>query len=65
MRRLRALDENECYARLYGEGDRTVRIVKLERRRPRVIAAMDGEELRRRFAQLLDAREPDEEAEAA
>src|SRR5947209_17993274 len=34
MRRLRPLSEAECYARCYGGWDETVRVVRLEPRRP-------------------------------
>jgi hypothetical protein len=59
MRRLRALSEAECYARLYGSWDETVRIVRLEPRRSRRELALEGEALRVRFEQLLDARDPE------
>ena len=63
MRRLRPLSEAECYARCYGSssGD-DVRIVRIEPRRPRAILRVTGEELRRRFEQRLDGREPEVEA---
>ena len=57
MRRLRPLSEEECYLRCYGAGDVTVRLVQLESRRPRNLARISGEELRRRFEVRLDARE--------
>ncbi|MGB2874813.1 MAG: hypothetical protein WBB76_04975 [Gaiellaceae bacterium] len=57
MRRLRALSEEECYLRCYGAWDPTVRIVDLEPRRPRHVARLTGEELRRLFELRLDARE--------
>ncbi len=57
MRRLRALSEAECYLRCYGAGDVMVRVVKLEPRRPRGLARITGEELRRLFELRLDARE--------
>ncbi len=59
MRRLRALSEEECYLRCYGAGDTQVRIVQLEPRRPRHLARISGEELRRLFELRLDAREPE------
>ena len=56
--RLRPLDEAECYARCHGGRNHDdVRIVHLEPRRPRSLARVTGEELRRRFEELLDARE--------
>ena len=65
MRRLRALSEAECYARCYGGWEATVRIVRLEPRRPRHQVLLEGEAMRRRFEEFLDAREPDTQAEAA
>ena len=59
MRRLRALSEEECYLRCYGAGDVMVRVVKLEPRRPRGLARITGEELRRLFELRLDLREPE------
>jgi hypothetical protein len=56
--RLRSLDEAECYARCYGEGDDNVRFVKLEPRRPRFALDVSGEDLRRAFESRLDKREP-------
>jgi hypothetical protein len=62
MRRLRALSEAECYVRLYGGWEETVRVIRLERRtRPEL--AHDGEALRARFEELLDARDPEALAE--
>ena len=54
-----SLNEAECYARCYGEGDDNVRFVKLEPRRPRFDLGVSGEELRRAFEMRLDEREPD------
>jgi hypothetical protein len=54
---LRALSEEECYLRCYGADDAMVRVVKLEPRRPRGLARISGEELRRLFELRLDARE--------
>jgi hypothetical protein len=65
MRRLRALSEAECYARCYGGWEATVRVVRLEPRRPRHQVLLEGEAMRRRFEEYLDARDPDAEAEAA
>lgn len=65
MRRLRPLSEAECYARCYGGWEETVRIVRVEPRRPRHQVLLDGEAMRRRFEEYLDAREPEVEAEAA
>jgi hypothetical protein len=63
MRRLRPLSEAECYARCYGGWEATVRIVRLEPRRPRYGTLLAGETLRQRFEELLDARDPEELAE--
>jgi hypothetical protein len=57
VRRLRALSEDECYLRCYGMDEATVRLVQLEPRRPRHLARITGEELRRLFELRLDARE--------
>jgi hypothetical protein len=57
VRRLRPLTEQECYFRCYGDHDAQVRVVKLEPRRPRGLARLSGEELRRLFELRLDARE--------
>jgi hypothetical protein len=67
MRRLRPLSEAECYARCYGGWDAGVRVVRLEPRRTRRGPALEGEALRQRFEELLDARDPEEliEPEAA
>ena len=63
MRRLRPLTEAECYARCYGGWEATVRVVRLEPRRPRHEVLLDGEAMRRRFEELLDARDTAEVAE--
>jgi hypothetical protein len=63
MRRLRSLSEAECYARCYGGWDPTVRIVRLEPRRPRHTVLLEGEVLRQRFEEALNAREPHAAAE--
>jgi hypothetical protein len=58
--RLRPLSEAECYARCYGSHtDDTVRVVKLEPRRPRYEMAVNGEDLRRSFEQRMGDREPE------
>lgn len=62
---MRALSEAECYARCYGGWEATVRVVRLEPRRPRHQVLLDGEAMRRRFEEYLDAREPDAQPEAA
>jgi hypothetical protein len=63
MRRLRPLSEAECYARCYGGLDAGVQVVTLEPRRPHHAALIDGEAMRRRFEELLEARDPEELAE--
>jgi hypothetical protein len=63
MRRLRRLSEAECYARCYGGWEETVRKVKVERRPSRQEQALEGEAVRVRFEQFLDARDPDALAE--
>ena len=67
MRRLRPLSEAECYARCYGGWDESVRVVRLEPRPPRHRVLLEGEVLRRRFEEALDARDPEalSEPEAA
>ena len=57
MRRLRPLSEEACYLRCYGTGEVTVRLVQLEPQRPRALARITGEELRRLFEVRLDSRE--------
>jgi hypothetical protein len=63
MRRLRPLSEAECYARCYGGGEETVRVVRLDPPRRRHYAIVEGEALRRRFEELLEARDPQDLAE--
>jgi hypothetical protein len=58
MRRLRPLSEAECYARCYGVWEDSVRIVTLEPRRASPELAVEGEALRVRFEEFLDARDP-------
>ena len=67
MRRLRSLSEAECYARCYGGWEATVQVLRFEPRFPRHALAVEGEALRRRFEELLEARDPEElvEPEAA
>lgn len=63
--RLRTLTETECYARCYGGWDPTVKIVKLEPRRPHYELSVTGEYLRREFEARIDARPDEADAEAA
>jgi hypothetical protein len=62
MRRLRPLSEAECYARCYGGWDASVQILRPEPN-PRRNLVLEGEAMRRRFEELLDARDPEELAE--
>jgi hypothetical protein len=64
MRRLRPLTEAECYARCYGGWDATVRVVRLEPRRPRSGVLLTGEAIRRRFEELFEARDPEQRSES-
>ena len=58
--RLRPLDEAAAYARCHGDRDDNVRLVKLPPRRLRYDSVLSsGEEIRRDFEELIDAREPD------
>jgi hypothetical protein len=56
--RLRTLSEAEAYARCYGEGDESVRFVKVEPRRTRLFYGVSGEDLRLAFESRLQQREP-------
>ena len=56
--RLRALTEAEAYGRSYGDRSADVKTVKLEPRRPRYQLRVSGEDLRRRFQERLEQREP-------
>jgi hypothetical protein len=59
LRRLRRLSEKECYTRLYGRDEGTVRIIAIERRRSGRAPSLSGEALRRLFEERLDSREPE------
>jgi hypothetical protein len=63
MRRLRPLSEAECYARCYGGWDAGVQVVRLQPRNPQAPPLLEGEALRRRFEEFLDARDPEALAE--
>ena len=67
MPRLRPLTEEECYARLYGDREESVSIIRSESRPQQIGARVSGEELRRLFEDRLDTRDPEElvEPEAA
>jgi hypothetical protein len=60
--RLRALNEAECYARLYGDHEDAVQVIQFEPPRTRFETTISGEEIRRLFEIRLDAREPEAEA---
>jgi hypothetical protein len=57
LRRLRRLSEAECYVRLYGRDEDSVRVLRMEPSRPTGSAELSGEALRRLFEERLDARE--------
>ncbi|MGI8421940.1 MAG: hypothetical protein ACR2MU_06740 [Gaiellaceae bacterium] len=63
--RLRPLSEDECYTRCYGAWESSVRIVRLEPRRPRYELDVTGEQLRVQLEARLDARDVEAAAEAA
>lgn len=52
----RPIGEAQAYARLHGDRDGDVRVVKVEPRRPRHVLRISGEHLRRSFEAKLDAR---------
>ena len=60
--RLRPLSEAEAYARCYAGASDDVRVVKIPRR-PRYQLEVSGEDLRAAFAERLDKREPEVEAD--
>jgi hypothetical protein len=62
--RLRELTEAEAYARCYQGASDDVRVVKIPRR-PRYQLDVSGEDLRAAFAERLDRREPELEADPA
>ena len=60
VQRLRALSEAECYDRCYGwRGEDGVKVIIVERRRPRYETPVSGELLRSLFEDKLDSREPE------
>ena len=59
LRRLRPLTEAECYVRLYGRDEDTVKIVAIVRRRQGRGPRLSGEALRQLFEKRLDSREPE------
>jgi hypothetical protein len=63
VQRLRSLSEAECYARCYGwRGEDGVKVISVERRRPRYETPVSGELLRALFETKLDSREQPEAA---
>ena len=60
--RLRTLSEAEVWARCYGSYDPTVRIVRVEPRRPRYDLDVSGESLRASLEARLDERLAEQEA---
>jgi hypothetical protein len=60
--RLRTLSEAECYARCYGGWEPTVKVTRVEPRRPRYELEISGEDLRRSLEARLDARLAQQEA---
>ena len=64
MTRLRPLNESECYARLYGDRESTVAVIrKDEPERPG--GGLLGEHIRKLFEEQLDAGDDLPEVEAA
>lgn len=61
MHRLRALSEEECYLRCYGErgADDGVKVVPRRSEGDRLGEAVLAERIRRAFEARLDAREPE------
>ena len=57
--RLRPLDEAAAYARCHGDRGDSVRVVELPTRRARYDLLATGEEIRRRFEERIDARDPE------
>jgi len=62
---LRALSEEECYVRCYGDHEEAVQVIRFERARPRFATTLSGEDIRRLFELRLDARNPDLAVEPA
>ncbi len=54
LRRRRSMTEAECYDRCYGDSRR---IEAIRVRRPRLVATLSGEQIRRLFEKRLDSRE--------
>ena len=66
MTRLRPLSEAECYARLYGDRESAVAVIR-ESEPERPSGGLLGEQLRRLFVERMGADGPDDvpEVEAA
>jgi hypothetical protein len=64
MQRLRHLTELECYTRIYGDRDESVRVVGSTIRENR-FPTLTGETLRELFETRIDERDPEAPAEAA
>jgi hypothetical protein len=62
--RLRPLTETEAYARCHGDRAEDVRIVNIERKRPRFPTTVTGERVRDMFEKRFDARQTEAEADA-
>jgi len=64
--RLRPLSEAECYARLYGDRDSAVAVIR-ESQPERPSGGLLGEQLRQLFVERIEAGGPDDapEVEAA
>ncbi|MBA3717255.1 MAG: hypothetical protein H0W87_03385 [Actinobacteria bacterium] len=54
--RQKPMTEAECYARCYG-GPRRIEAVRPASDRPRLVATLSGEQIRRLFERRLDSRE--------
>jgi hypothetical protein len=65
MQRLRHLTEIECYTRIYGDRDETVRVVGSRTRETERFPTLTGETLRELFEDRIDERDPETPAEAA
>src|SRR3954464_7734154 len=63
--RLRPLTETEAYARCHGDRAEDVRIVQIERKRPRFPTTVSGERVRTMFEDRLNAREAEAATAAA
>ena len=64
MQRLRHLTEQECYTRIYGDRDESVRVVGSKLRESR-FPTLNGETLRELFEVRIDERDPEAPTEAA